>query len=54
MTFFFNIIDVGALATFLVWISKNPKWNEGKLRRRRLFLLQLGFELVEAHLHRRQ
>ncbi|CAF2119811.1 unnamed protein product [Rotaria magnacalcarata] len=54
MAFFFNIIDVGTVAAFIIWISKKPKWNEEKLCRRRLFLLQLGFELVEARLHRRQ
>jgi hypothetical protein len=43
MTFFFNIVDVGGVAAFLIWVRKNPQWNEGKTHRRRLFLLQLGF-----------
>ncbi|CAM4802175.1 unnamed protein product [Rotaria magnacalcarata] len=28
MTFFFNLIDVGGIAAFVVWITKNPQWNE--------------------------
>jgi hypothetical protein len=54
MTFFFNIIDIGALAAFLVWTSKNPEWNNRKQHRRRVFLLQLGHDLVESHLNQRR
>jgi hypothetical protein len=39
MTFFFNMIDVAALAAFILWISKNPQWNEGKSHHRRIFLM---------------
>ena len=53
MTFFFNMIDIAGIAAFVVWTSKNPEWNEGKLHRRRLFLQQLGRSLVDAHLNRR-
>jgi hypothetical protein len=53
MTFFFNIIDIAGLAAFVLWTTKSPQWNEGKLHRRRLFLQQLGRSLVEAHLNER-
>ncbi|CAF2332905.1 unnamed protein product [Rotaria sp. Silwood2] len=39
MTFFFNVLDVGGIAAFVVWITKNPQWNERKRHRRRLFLI---------------
>jgi len=54
MTFFFNMIDVAGIAAFTVWVSKNPQWNIGKRHRRRLFLLQLGHDLVHDHLNRRR
>ena len=54
MTFFFNLIDVSGIAAFVIWISKVPQWNEGKRHRRRLFLIQLGHELVELYLDRRR
>ncbi len=54
MTFFFNIIDVGCLAAFVVWITKNTQWNEKKTHRRRIFLLELGYHLVQSHLDRRR
>ncbi|CAF4374361.1 unnamed protein product, partial [Adineta steineri] len=54
MTFFFNILDVDALATFVVWTTKNSQWNEKKSYRRRLFLMELGYDLLQSHLDRRQ
>ncbi len=53
MTFFFNIINVGALAAFIVWATKNPQWNEKKCYRRRIFLMELGYDLIQSHLDRR-
>ena len=26
-----NIIDVGTLAPFIVWVIKNPQWNEKEM-----------------------
>ena len=54
MIFFLNLIDVSGIAAFVIWISKAPQWNEGKRHRRRLFLIQLGHELVELYLDRRR
>ena len=53
MIFFFNIIDVGAIAAFVVWTTKNVHWNERKSHRRRLFLMELGYDLLQSHLDRR-
>ena len=48
---FGNCIDVGAVAAFVIWMAKYPEWksSEGK-RRRRIFLLELGQELVIPHI----
>ncbi|CAF1445989.1 unnamed protein product [Adineta ricciae] len=54
MTFFFNILDIDALAAFLVWTTNNPQWNEKKNYRRGLFLMELGYDLVQSHLDRRR
>lgn len=54
MTFFFNMIDVAGIAAFIVWVTRNTQWNIGKTHRRRLFLLQLGHDLVRNHLDRRR
>jgi hypothetical protein len=53
MTFFFNMIDVAAVAAFIIWIVKNPMWNHGRSHRRRIFLLELGKSLLDTHLQRR-
>ena len=51
---FGNYIDVGAVAAFVIWMAKYPEWksSQGK-RRRRIFLLELGQELVIPHIKRR-
>ncbi len=54
MTFFFNMVDVAGISAFIVWISKNSQWNDRKRHRQRLFLLQLGHDLVNDHLNRRR
>ena len=53
MTFFFNMIDLAGISAFILWISKNPQWNDGKCHRRRLFLLELGRDLVSDRLNHR-
>ncbi len=53
MTFFSNMLDVAGIAALVVWLSKNPDWNANKHYRRRLFLNQLGNELISDQLERR-
>ena len=53
MTFFSNILDVAGIAALVVWLAKNPNWNINKHYRRRLYLKELGNELVSGHLQRR-
>ena len=50
IAFFCNILDLSALNAFVIHQAFNPGWNENKLYRRRLFLLELGNSL--CHLHR--
>ena len=51
---FGNCNDVGAVAAFVTWMAKYPEWksSEGG-RRRRVFLLELGHELVMPNIKRR-
>ena len=53
MTFFSNVLDVAGIAAMVVWLTKNPEWNINKHYRRRLFLHELGNELVSDQLQRR-
>ena len=51
MSFFFNMIDAASVAAYILWMTKNPQWNDAKKYRRRLFLEQLGRGLIDAHLN---
>jgi Transposase IS4 len=54
MIIFFNMIDVAALASYIVWISHFPEWRqESKWSRRRQFLVELGESLVKPEISRR-
>jgi len=46
MAIFYNMVDVSALNGFIVWIALNPDWQAQTKHRRRVFLLQLGRELI--------
>ncbi|XP_038576656.1 piggyBac transposable element-derived protein 4-like [Micropterus salmoides] len=51
---FYNILDVSAYNSFVLWTEINPTYNQGKCHRRRLFLEELGRELVMPLIKRRQ
>jgi Transposase IS4 len=54
MVLFFNLIDVAALASYIVWLCNFPNWRiQKRCSRRRLFLQMLGEELVEDLLQER-
>ena len=53
MILWFNMLDCAAIAAYIIWILKFPDWEFGKRHRRRLFLKQLGRELVNDHIQRR-
>lgn len=54
MVLFFNVVDVAALASFILWICNVPDWRkESKWSRRRQFLVELGEELVKPLILRR-
>ncbi|XP_016409956.1 piggyBac transposable element-derived protein 4-like, partial [Sinocyclocheilus rhinocerous] len=54
MALFFNIIDVSAYNSFVLWREINPTWRQGKSSRRRNFLEELGKALVYPFMKRRQ
>jgi hypothetical protein len=54
MVLFMNMLDVGGIASLVVWLANNPTWNERRARqRRRLFLVELGEQLVSEQIRRR-
>ena len=53
MTFFFNIIDVACVVAYVLWTTKYPQSNNSKRHRRRLFIEQLGRDLVDPQLNKR-
>ncbi|KAL1251677.1 hypothetical protein QQF64_019473 [Cirrhinus molitorella] len=52
MVVFSNILDVYAYNAFVLWREINPSWNQGKLCKRRLFLEELGKELIKPEIQR--
>lgn len=54
MVLFFNMVDVAAVASYVIWLCNFPNWRMKKRRtRRRLFLMELGECLVEDLLQER-
>lgn len=50
MIVFYNILDVSAYNAYVLWKAINPNWHKNKLTRRRLFLENLGKELIKQHI----
>jgi len=50
---FMNMLDIGALNAFIIWMLKNKNWNQSKRNRRYRFLLELGKELTNPNILRR-
>ena len=53
MVLFYNLLDVSALNAFIIWIHLNPNWMNGILYKRRIFLTELGKQLVKDNAVRR-
>ncbi|XP_051765771.1 piggyBac transposable element-derived protein 4 isoform X2 [Ctenopharyngodon idella] len=53
MVIFFNMLDVSAYNSFVLWMEINPTWQKTKKHRRRLFLEELGEALVTPYMKRR-
>ena len=51
---FLRHLDCAGVAAFVTWTTKHPEWNAGKHYKRRLFLKELGNQLVEREIHRRE
>jgi len=50
---FWNVLDIAAYNALVLWITQHPSWNSAKSHVRRLFLRELGTELVSNHASRR-
>ncbi|CAJ1084199.1 piggyBac transposable element-derived protein 4-like [Xyrichtys novacula] len=48
-----NILDISAYNALVFWLDIDPRWEQGKLHRRWLFLEQLGTALVREQIARR-
>ncbi len=44
--FFMNMLDAAAVASLVIWQHRNPEWNRAIKHRRRLFLAEIGEQLV--------
>ena len=54
MALLFNILGVAGVAAFTTWLINKAEWMEGKKASRgRLFLIELGHNLVRAYIDRR-
>lgn len=53
MALFFNMLDIGAIAAFIIWFSCQPTNETKKTRLRRSFLYRLGRQLTENHIKQR-
>ena len=54
MVLFYNMVDVAAVAGFVIWLCNNPGWKaQEKKGRRRHYLLQLGKALAMPHVKHR-
>jgi len=51
---FCDLLDLSAFNAFVVHTLFDPQWNNRKLHRRRLYLLELGNALISQHIQRRQ
>ncbi|XP_066468624.1 piggyBac transposable element-derived protein 4-like isoform X1 [Tiliqua scincoides] len=52
MALFYNVLDVAALASYILWIHSHPELKSRNVRRRK-FLASLGKELIDGHVRRR-
>ena len=50
---FINMLDIGALNAFIIWMLKNRDWNQSKPNRRYRFLLELGKEITNPNILQR-
>lgn len=53
MVVFYNILDVSACNSFVLWTHIHQGWNSTKKAKRRMFLEELGNSLVKPHIERR-
>lgn len=54
LAYFFNIIDVCGIASFVIWRNIHPDWHISKKRRiRKIFLREMATELVMGQIRRR-
>ncbi|XP_046575728.1 piggyBac transposable element-derived protein 4-like [Haliotis rubra] len=53
VVYFMNMVDIAAIAAYIIWLGKNPLWQNKQRTRRRHFLLELGEALTGPNIQRR-
>nr|XP_020475098.1 uncharacterized protein LOC109971293 [Monopterus albus] len=54
LALFHNLLDVSLYNAFVLWTWLDPSWQEHKTCKRRLFIREVGEQLVTAHIQRRE
>nr|XP_020443286.1 piggyBac transposable element-derived protein 4-like [Monopterus albus] len=54
LALFHNLLDVSLYNVFVLWTSLDPSWQEHKTYKRRLFIQEVGEQLVTPHIQRRE
>ena len=54
LVIFYNILDVSAYNSFVIWSELNPRWKQGESQRRQHYLIELGKALVTPLIQGRQ
>lgn len=54
MILFYNIIDISAYNAFVLWREINPDWNKNILFKRRIFIQELGNQLIQPYISSRK
>jgi hypothetical protein len=50
MCIFYGLLDIAAVNSMVIWLHNNPQWQPGVKHKRRLFLEELGLQLVHTYL----
>lgn len=48
MALFYNMLDIAAYNSLVIFLYKFLNWNKRKSHKRRIFLLELGQQLIET------
>lgn len=53
LSMFYTLLDIVGINAYSIFIQNHPNWNDKKTNRRRLFLQELGLQLIKPHIEER-